>query len=71
MSLCVVRQNTGYGLLPVTYQEILALVNLQGICYSEDIDEILFFVPALDAEYIDYHVKQQAKKTPKPKKGVK
>ena len=71
LSLGATRHNTGYGLLPITYQEILALVSLQGICYSEDIEELLFFIPALDAEYVEYKRVEQERKAPKPKKGVK
>lgn len=71
--LSMTRQNNGYGLLPLTYQEIKALASLQGIWYSEDIEELLLFIPALDAEYLDYQAKQQEKKRPKPtvKKGGK
>jgi hypothetical protein len=70
INICATRQSTGYGLLPVTYREILALVNLQGLCYTEDIEELVFFIPRMDAEYLEFHAEQQRKKTPK-KKGVK
>jgi hypothetical protein len=73
LKLCMTRPNNGYSLLPISFQEVQALASLEGIWYYEDIEDLLFFIPQLDAEYIRLQEEKTAASTKKSSasKGVR
>lgn len=53
----------GFGPGSIPFSEILSLADLEGICYDEDIVELLFFIPRLDNVYLQYENEESKKKS--------